>query len=51
MGLSIPRWLIVVVLLLFVVAMLAWARGVKHHRGEDVGALGAAYAVTAESAG
>ena len=36
---TIPRWLVVVVLLLMVLGMLFWARGIQHHRGGDVGAL------------
>jgi len=42
-GLDIPRWLIVVVLLLCVLGMLIWARGVQHHRGQYEGALGGTY--------
>lgn len=34
------RWVIVVVLLLVVVGMIAYARGHEHHRGNQVGALG-----------
>ena len=44
---SIPRWLVVIVLVLFVLGMIAWARGIRHHRGNEVDdALGATYAVS-----
>jgi hypothetical protein len=43
---SVPRWLAMVVLVLLVVGLLAWARGVRHHRGEDVGARAAMYAAS-----
>ena len=33
------RWVIVVVAVLVVVGMVAYARGPEHHRGDDVGAL------------
>lgn len=33
------RWVIVIVLLLVVVGMIAYARGHEHHRGNQVGAL------------
>jgi hypothetical protein len=36
-----PRWLIVVLLLVLVVGLIAYARGHDHHRGpQEVGALG-----------
>jgi H+/gluconate symporter-like permease len=31
------RWVIVVLAVLLAVALLAWARGRDHHRGDDVG--------------
>jgi hypothetical protein len=35
-----PRWLIVVLLLVLVVGLIAYARGHDHHRGpQEVGAL------------
>jgi len=40
MGGDVPRWMFLVVILLFVVAMLIWARGPLHHHGRYVGALG-----------
>jgi len=33
------RWVIVVVGLVLVIALLAFARGRLHHRGDEVGAL------------
>jgi hypothetical protein len=33
------RWLIVLVLVLVVIGLIAYARGPEHHRGDDVGAL------------
>jgi hypothetical protein len=35
-----PRWVIVVVVLLIVVGLIAYARGHEHQRGDEVGALG-----------
>jgi len=32
-----PRWVIVVVVLLVLVGLLAFARGRAHHRGDEVG--------------
>jgi hypothetical protein len=40
MSRDLPRWMFLVVILLFVVAMLIWARGPQHHHGHYVGALG-----------
>jgi hypothetical protein len=34
---DIPRWVIVVLAVLLVVGLLAYARGRDHHRGDDVG--------------
>lgn len=36
---TIPRWTAVVVAAILVVAMLIWARGDEHHRGDEVGAV------------
>jgi hypothetical protein len=33
------RWLIVLALALVVIGLIGYARGHKHHRGDDVGAL------------
>jgi hypothetical protein len=33
------RWLIVLVVALVVIGLIAYARGQKHHHGDDVGAL------------
>jgi hypothetical protein len=35
------RWALVIVLLLLVIGLLGYARGHEHHRGNQVGALGA----------
>jgi hypothetical protein len=34
------RWLIVVAAALLLVGLIAYARGPKHHRGDDVGSHG-----------
>jgi hypothetical protein len=34
------RWVIVVVAALLIVGIVAFARGVEHQRGDEVGALG-----------
>jgi len=34
------RWVVVIVLVLVLVGMLAFARGREHHRGDEEGALG-----------
>jgi Flp pilus assembly protein CpaB len=44
---SARRWLLVVVVLLVVVGLIAYARGREHRRGDDVGALGPAHPTTA----
>ena len=31
------RWTVIVASVLLVVALLVWARGDEHHRGDDVG--------------
>jgi hypothetical protein len=36
---SFIRWIIVIVAVLVVVGLVAYARGPEHHRGDDVGAL------------
>ena len=41
-----PRWFMVLVLVLAVVGLLWWARGPDHHRGDDEGALAGQYAVS-----
>ena len=32
------RWVVAAVAVLLVVALIVWARGADHHRGDDVGA-------------
>ena len=39
------RWVVVVLLVLVLVGLLAFARGREHHRGDEEGALGANVAV------
>ena len=34
---SAPRWVVVVVIVLLVVGLIAFARGRMHHRGDEVG--------------
>jgi hypothetical protein len=34
------RWIVVIVLVLVLVGLIAFARGREHHRGDEVGALG-----------
>jgi hypothetical protein len=36
---SLVRWILLVVAVLVVVGLVAYARGPEHHRGDDVGAL------------
>ncbi|MGH3082225.1 MAG: hypothetical protein ACRDNH_13990 [Gaiellaceae bacterium] len=36
------RWLVVVLIVLVLIGLIAYARGDEHHRGDDVGALGVA---------
>ena len=36
------RWVAMVLLAAFVLGLLIWARGIAHHRGDDVASLGAA---------
>ena len=33
------RWLLALLIALVVIGLIAYARGPKHHRGDDVGAL------------
>ena len=33
------RWAVVVVDILLIVALVIWARGDTHHRGDDVGSV------------
>jgi hypothetical protein len=33
------RWVIVIAIVLVVIGLMAYARGPKHHRGDDVGAF------------
>ena len=35
------RWVVVVLVVLVLVGLLAFARGREHHHGDEVGALGA----------
>ena len=39
------RWVIVLVGLLVVIGLIAYARGPEHHHGDDVGALASSPAV------
>jgi hypothetical protein len=39
------RWLIVLAAILVLIGLIAYARGPKHHHGDDVGALRATVAV------
>jgi hypothetical protein len=36
------RWVLVLVLVLVLIGLIAYGRGPKHHRGDEVGALRAA---------
>ena len=36
------RWLLVILVALVLIGLIAYARGDKHHRGDDIGALNAA---------
>ena len=38
---TVPRWLLLIVLIACVLGLLLWARGVVHHHGQYVGALDA----------
>jgi len=33
------RWAVVLVNVLLIVALIVWARGDEHHRGDDVGSV------------
>ena len=46
---TVPRWVLVVVLVACVVGLIAWARGADHHHGQDVGAERASYATVIAS--
>ena len=37
---TVIRWIVTAAAIVLVVALLGWARGDKHHRGDDVGSLG-----------
>ncbi len=39
-------WVLVVVLVLLVIGLVAYARGAEHHHGDDVGSLGHVGVVT-----
>jgi hypothetical protein len=34
------RWVVAVAAAVLIVCLLGWARGEKHHRGDEVGSLG-----------
>ena len=36
---EVARWLIAAAIALLLIGLIAYARGDKHHRGDDVGAL------------
>ena len=40
-----PRWFMVLVLVLAVIGLMLWARGPDHHHGDDEGALDATYSI------
>ena len=40
------RWIVVILLVLLLVGLLAYARGPEHRRGDEVGALGAPSRIT-----
>ena len=42
-----PRWVVVVIVLLVIVGLLAFARGRDHHHGDDVGVRASAAVVAA----
>jgi hypothetical protein len=44
------RWVLVVVVALVVVGLLAFARGPRHHHGQQVGERALGYAVAAATA-
>jgi hypothetical protein len=37
---EVARWLVSAVAIALVVCLLVWARGERHHRGDDIGSLG-----------
>ena len=44
---TVIRWIVTAAAIVLVVALLGWARGDKHHRGDEVGSLGTRSAVVA----
>jgi hypothetical protein len=42
------RWLVVILIVLVLVGLIAYARGDEHHRGDDIGALPSSAAVLRE---
>ena len=38
---TVIRWIVGAAAIVLVVALLGWARGEAHHRGDEVGSLGA----------
>ena len=45
---NLPRWFMVLVLVLAVFGLVWWARGPDHHHGDDVGAVRVAHVVSQE---
>jgi hypothetical protein len=43
------RWLILILIVLVLIGLMAYARGAKHHHGDDVGALHSSVATTSEA--
>ena len=43
-----PRWVVVILVVLVLVGLLAFARGREHRRGDDVGDRAAAVVVVSE---
>ena len=43
---NMPRWFMVLVLILAVLGLLLWARGPDHHRGDDEGARAGQHAMS-----
>jgi hypothetical protein len=43
---DVRTWVLVVVLVLLVIGLVAYARGAEHHHGDDVGSLGHVGVVT-----
>jgi hypothetical protein len=40
MAMRVIQWLLIVVAVLLVVGLIAYARGPEHHRGDDIGSHG-----------